>query len=446
MHKWSVSALSVLALFLVNGFSEDTGVNENDLFSDTATVVASSTVVNNAASRENNPKSTSISGIINCAFIGSANRDWFDGFHRSDLGLTNFTVGNLMLDVRLPQGAKAFANLETQYMPSAGSVMVGLRELFVDGNMKKKVFLRLGKQVLQWGRCTLWNPTDLINVEKKLFIQKIGYREGAYGIKMHVPFGTTYNFYGFIDTKNAGSVDSVAAAGKFEFLIGGTEMALSLWGKKSFHPVAGYDVSTRVLGLDIAAEVAVSEGANTSSLLLRDGILEKAKSGDWQTRACIDVGKDLNFFAIPKGLTVTGSFYYNGAGYSDNMFADTSRHRFKDTVAVAGPSGIPVTAASGTRKDFLLDNNLYEQHNYSRYYAAVFTSINRLFLSSLSASINAVMNLDQHSLILSGGFTYASLNEFFTGVTVSGYLGPKNTEYTFNNQATTVQVTAGVTF
>ncbi len=427
-------------------FSQEASVNENDLFSDTSSVVASASIVNNAVSAENKPKSTSLSGVINSAFIGSANRDWFDDLHRSNLGLTNFIVGNLMLDVRLPQGAKAFANLETQYVPNSSGVMVGLRELFVDGNMKKKVFLRLGKQVLQWGRCTLWNPTDLINVEKKLFIQKIGYREGAYGIKLHIPFGTSYNIYGFLDTKSASSVDSVAAAGKFEFLLGSTEMAVSLWNKRSFHPVAGYDVSTRVLGLDIAGELSVSPGANTYSLAEKNGELTQSKSDDWQTKTCIDIGRDFDFFAIPRAFNVTGSFYYNSAGYGFNMFSDTSRYRFAGTATSSVMPGRPDTVTGGTKKEFLLENNLYEQHGYSRYYAALFTGINRFFLSGLSSSLNAVMNLEQQTLILSGGFTYASLNEFFTGILITGYLGEKNKEYTFQNQALTLQVTAGVTF
>jgi hypothetical protein len=430
----------------MSAFAQDPPVSENDLFSDTSSVVESSKVVNTAASKENKPKSTALSGIINSAFIGSANRDWFRDFHRNDLGVTNFIVGNLMLDIRLPQGAKAFANLETQYTPLNSSVMVGLRELFVDGNLKQKVFLRLGKQVLQWGRCTLWNPTDLINVEKKLFIQKIGYREGAYGIKMHIPFGTSYNIYGFLDTKNASSVDSLALAGKFEFLLGGTEMAFSLWDKRSFQPVAGYDISTRVAGLDITGEVAVSHGANVYSLGEKDGFLIKTKSEDWQTRACVDIGRDFDFFSIPRAFTVTGSFYYNGAGSGDNIFSDFSYHPFAVPAVSVGQNGVPTIMAGGTKRDFLVENNLYEQHNFSNYYAALFTGVSRFFYSGLSSSLNAVVNLQQQSLILSGGFTYASLNEFFTGILLSGCIGKKNTEYTFQNQALSAQITAGVTF
>jgi hypothetical protein len=351
-----------------------------------------------------------------------------------------------MLDIRLPQGAKAFANLETQYIPQGSNVLVSLREIFLDGNLKNRVFLRLGKQVLQWGRCDIWNPTDLINVEKKLFIQKIGYREGAYGVKLHIPFGTAYNIYGFVDTREASSVDSIAAAGKFEFLIGGTEMAFSLWDKKNFHPVFGYDFSTRLLGIDFTGELSLSDDGNNFSLQNRGGTLEKAKSDDWQTRLCLDFGRQFNFFDISQGLSITGSFYYNQGGYNENFFADTQRYDFKDQITTMDPTGKPSTRSRGTKADFLTMNNLYEMNNFSRYYLGLDIQVSRIFISALSGFFKIIDNVPQSSMILTTGVNVVSLNEFFTGLTINGYFGKKNTEYTFQNQAMMVQITAGVTF
>jgi hypothetical protein len=427
-------------------FSQDKALNENDLFSDTSSITKSSEIVNNAASKETNPKSTSLSGVITTAFIGSANRGWFDSLRRKDLQLTNFTVGNLLLDIRLPQGAKAYANVETQYIPNTSSVLVSLRELFVDGNLHKKIYLRMGKQVLQWGRCDMWNPTDLINVEKKLFIQKIGYREGAYGVKLHIPFGTTYNIYGFIDTREASSVDSVAAAGKFEFLIGSTEMAFSMWDKKNFHPVFGYDFSTRLAGIDFTGELSVSNGGNSYIAQEQNGSLSEIKSGDRQTRLCIDVGRPFDFFDISQALSVTASFYYNTGGYGDNPFGDSNTYSFKNPVIALDANGKPVIKTSGTKADFLTLNNLYQMNDFSRYYVGLDIEISRIFFSALSGFFKVIDNIPQSSMVLTTGVNVVSLNEFFTGLTINGYFGKKNTEYTFQNQALAIQLTAGVTF
>jgi hypothetical protein len=437
------AVLTISTSFLNPAFASDPSVDENAMFSDTSSITSSKDIVDNKTISEKDQKSIALSGQIVDANIGNFNRDWFDDVHRSNLQLSTFVLGNLMLDIRLPQGAKAFANLQTEYIPLDSAVLVSLQEIFIDGNLKNRVFLRLGKQVLQWGRCDIWNPTDLINVEKKLFIQKIGYREGAYGIKLHIPFGTTYNIYGFLDTREASSIDSVAAAGKFEFLIGGTEMALSMWDKKNCHPVFGYDFSTRLVGLDLTGELAVSDGSNSFTLQERNGQLEETKSGDWQTKFCIDVGRQFNFFDISQGLSITGSFYYNHGGYADNLFADTARYGFKNPITASGATGMLVPI---TKSAFMTMNNLYQMNDFSRYYAGLDVEISRLILSALSGYFKVIENIPQSSTVLTTGVNFVSLNEFFTGLMINGYFGPKNTEYTFQNQAMTIQITAGVTF
>jgi hypothetical protein len=443
MIKFIFAILTISTFFLNPAFASDPSVDENAMFSDTSSITSSKDIVDNKSISEKDQKSVSLSGQIVDANIGNFNRDWFDDLHRSNLQLSTFVLGNLLLDIRLPQGAKAFANLQTEYIPLDSAVLVSLQELFIDGNLKNHVFLRLGKQVLQWGRCDIWNPTDLINVEKKLFIQKIGYREGAYGIKLHIPFGTTYNIYGFLDTREASSIDSIAAAGKFEFLVGGTEMAFSMWDKKYCHPVFGYDFSTRLVGLDLTGELAVSDGSNSFTVQEQNGMLEEAKSSDWQTRLCIDVGRDFNFFDISQGLSITGSFYYDKGGYSDNLFADTTHYEIKNLITASGANATPVTV---TKAAFLTMNNLYQLNDFSRYYVGLDIEISRIILSALSGYLKVVNNIQQSSTILTTGVNFVSLNEFFTGLMINGYFGPKNTEYTFLNQAMTVQITAGVTF
>ena len=446
MIKFAFTAISLCVLIVTPAFAADLSVDENAMFADTSSVTSSKDIVDNKTISEKDQKSVGLSGQITDANIGTFNRDWFSNFHRDNLQLSTFVLGNLLLDIRLPQGAKAFANLQTEYIPLDSAVLVSLQEIFVDGNIKDKVFLRLGKQVLQWGRCDFWNPTDLINVEKKLFIQKIGYREGAYGVKLHIPFGTAYNIYGFLDTREASSVDSIAAAGKFEFLIGGTEMAFSMWDKKNYHPVFGYDFSTRLIGLDLTGELSVSNGSNSPSLRVQNDSLEETKSNDWQTRMCIDVGRQFNFFDIGQGLSVTGSFYYDRGGYSENIFADGKTYTFNRPISTTDPTGKPVLINFGTKSAFLTANNLYQMNDFSQYYVGLDVEISRLFLSSLSGYFKAIDNLLQSGAVLTTGVTYVSLNEFFVGLTINGYLGQKNTEYTFQNQAMTVQITAGVNF
>ena len=301
-------------------------------------------------------------------------------------------------------------------------------------------------------------PPTLINVEKKLFIPKIGYREGAYGIKAHIPFGTTFNIYGFLDTKSMSSPDSLALAGKAEFLLGSTEMALSAWTKKHRVPVFGYDISTRTMGIDITGEASISHGSNSLSMFENNGVLYLKKSTDWQTRVSVDLGHDFDLFSVSKGLSVVASFYYNKTGYDDNIFADKGLYGFQDTIYDVLPvkdtlanndivdANHYFAHSSGTKALFFNGHSLYELNDFSRYYIALQTTVNRLFLNSLSGYIKIIDNVPQTSMIISTGINYTSLNEFYAGLMVNGYVGNNNTEYTYQNKGVMVQLTAGLTF
>lgn len=428
-------------------------VDENALFADTGIIIDSAKIVDKISiDSERDKKSVSFSGAVTSAAILTATRDWFDGFHKKETALSTVITSNLMLDVRLLRGLKAFANLEVGYWPSLNQNMVALREVFVDFNIRNHVYFRTGKQVLQWGRCYFWNPTDLINVEKKLFIQKIGYREGAYGLKVHVPYKTLLNLYGFLDTRSADAPDSVAAAGKLEFLIKGTEMAVEVWGKKNFHPVFGFDISTQVFTISVNGEFCVSKGENYYRLeTVHDSLLTKSKNDEaWAPRLSLSLTRMLTAGGVPNRLMITGEFYYNLRGYEENIFSDSKdNYQYREPIS-ANTTGVlnqtQTQINSGDKKTFLQGHNLYEMHSYSKYYAALFTSFSRFIISDMTLSLNGIVNLAQGSAIISTGILYQNINDFNLGLNMYGFAGPANTEYTFDKKGLSVQVTAGIVF
>lgn len=430
--------------------ADTTAVDENALFADTSSITKSAEVVDNKLIQDQtaDKKSVGFSGEITSAAIGNANRDWFDNFRKNDLSLAAFMVGNLFLDIRQPQGTKAFVNVETQYQSATSQMQVDLRELFIDWNIRHHVYFRAGKQVLQWGRCYFWNPTDLINVEKKLFIQKIGYREGTYGLKIHVPFGTTWNIYSFLDAKDASSVDSLAIDGKVEFLAGKTEMALSVWGKDKFHPVYGFDISSRVFLVDISGEISLASTDNYRFMQVTGDTLLTDRRGDrvWKPRAALGLSQSFAVSGVADRLGLTGEFYYNGYAYNDNAFADQRTYKFQTPIPVTGPNGLPAPLTAGTKSAFLQGLNLYEVNSYSKYYLALFTTFGQFIINDMTLTANAIGNLEQKSMVVSTGVSYSTLSEFTTGLTISAFLGPQNTEYTFSKNALSVQATAGITF
>ena len=294
-------------------------VDENALFADTVSLIDSAKIVNKGYT-VGAPESTSVnfSGNISSATELDAQREFFIDYQRKYLTPNAYIVGDLLLDVRLPFDVKAFGNVETDYYPDTGHANFYVRELFVDANINRAVYFRTGKQVLQWGTCYFWNPTDLINVERKSFLDKLQAREGTYGIKMHVPFGTAFNIYSFLDLENPSAIDSISGAGKFEFLLGGTEIGAGMWKKPHRDPVYGLDLSSSIRKFNISAEASLTPGTNYKTLNFDNSIPTISNLGDaWIPRVCAGISRSFDFLNIQDRITTDLEFYLQ-PGWIDN--------------------------------------------------------------------------------------------------------------------------------
>jgi hypothetical protein len=422
-------------------------VDENALFSDTSSMVDSAKVVNTRAATEavTETKSLGFSGEVNAYGTPSVNRAWFDNAKIGGVGFSSVIVGNGMIDARLKGGAKVFADLEASMAPevqttgpsgpvTSGGTQFYARELFLDANINHTVYLRAGKQVLQWGRCNLWNPTDLVNVERVTFIAKMGHREGTYGIKLHIPYKTLFNFYSFIDANNVTRLDSLAIAVKAEVLLGRTEMALSAWKRDSVMPAFGFDFSSRLFwDVLVAGEAALRNGKNMPSLDLSGAFPRLTTIGDsWFPRVALNLTRMLPLAGVPDRLMISAEGYYNQAGYDTNIFNDP-RVRNLSNMSSFMAGATPVLS-------------IYEPNSYSKYYASVFCSISQFIIDQLSLSCNALGNFKQKSVVLMTGLSYANLNNFTAGVSLIGAVGPEHTEYTTLYDGLSVRIQMGVTF
>jgi hypothetical protein len=440
-------------------------VDENAMFADTSSMVDSAKVVNTQAAKDDaqEKKSLGFSGEIYAYANPSMSRDWFDGAAFSTIGFSSRIVGNGLFDARLAGGAKAFADMEASYTPAPSSVPLQtenmltsdsgarftLREFFVDANYRKLVYLRAGKQVLQWGSCSFWNPTDMVNIERKSFLQKEGHREGTYGLKVHIPYKTLFNFYSFIDANDAADLHGVAVSLKAEALFGRTEMALSAWNRAGYKPAFGLDGTTQLFNVQIAAEASLRNGSRKITLEKKGAGWDTSTIGDkWYPRIAVNLTKFFPLAGVADRLTVSGEFYYNHIGYGTNIFNDPALGRDLQGLMTGRISSVDTN-------DFIkmpwlanpdIVSNLYEMHSYSKYYAALFASISRFILDDMTFSCNAIGNLNQKSFVVSAGVDYQSLHNFVFGISLNAFLGPKNTEYTFTGNGLMVQVRTGIIF
>jgi hypothetical protein len=440
-------------------------VDENTLFADSSSVVDSAAVVNTKAAKDDaqEKKSVGFSGEMFAYANPSMPRAWFNDPAFSSVGFSSRIVGNGLFDMRLVGGTKAFADMEVSYVPSSSvsplstenvakpdsGAGFSLREMFVDANYRKFVYLRVGKQVLQWGPCSFWNPTDMVNIERKSFLQKEGHREGTYGLKIHVPYKTLFNFYSFIDANDAADLHGVSVSLKGEALFGRTEMALSAWKRAGFKPAFGLDGTSQFFNVQIAVEASLRNGSRTLTLQKIDTLWVTSTIGNrWYPRVAVNLTKFFPLAGVADRLTVSGEFYYNNIGYDVNVFTDPSLGRDLQSLMTGKFSSVDTNDL--IRMPWLRNadivSGLYEMHSYSKYYAAIFASISRFILDGMTFSCNVIGNLNQKSFVASTGVDYQSLHNFVFGISLNAFLGRKSTEYTFTGNALMAQVRTGIIF
>ncbi len=434
------SFLILLILSPIGSSSQE--IDEDELFSDMETVVDSTKYIAKEGSIGKIDSSTvDLSGEISSIATINSKRDFFADAHSDQLTPGALLLGSFNLDVRLPENYKSFGNMELLYSSNNNSTTYSLKELFVDLHFNHKVYIRAGKQVIQWGRCNTWNPTDLVNVERKAFLPTIGSREGTTGIRAHIPFGVTWNLYGFIDMNDIKSIDSIAGSAKVEFLAGNTEMSLSYWDRRQKDPVFGFDISQKLLGWQFAGEVSLTKGTNYNAISFENG---QPAFGDLKndliTRAALNASRFFDFADVSDRIFTSVELYYNQGGDDGNIFKEPALLMLRDAMLSAPDTSMEKQAAQ------YIYGTYYEPNSYSRFYGALATSISKFIFSDLTLSAGGIINIDQKCATIYSSLAYRNLHNFFAGLDLIGYVGPKDTEYTLFKDALTVRVRAGIGF
>ncbi len=426
--RYTVSLLLILSVFSL-GFPDESA-DESVLFSDNQSIVSSSTITTTTLSTFFEKESTTFSGSFLSQASYYLNRKWLEGTASfSNNRLIPYTQANLFLDVRLTKGYKTFLNLNIANLAQSATatnnaLAISLKEVFMDMNINKSIYFRTGKQVLQWGRTYLWNPTDLINVEKRSFslLNQMQYREGAYGAKMHIPFTTAANFYSFADFTNVTNIDEVGIAAKYEIVLSGSEIAFSAWSKKGYMPVYGFDFSTRSGDIDIKGELSLSYGDNLAKVREQNGTTNVYQiTNTWVPKISLGFSKYFEW-VFKDRISIITEFFYNDSGYSENIFQNPSL------------------------KAALLANNLYIMNYYGKYYGAILTSISKFPINDMTFNTNIMSNLADGSGIISTGLMFTPINNFTLGLTLSGFFGPAQAEYTYNGYGYSLDAYTSIIF
>jgi hypothetical protein len=346
--------------------------------------------------------------------------------------------GDLYFDGRLKNGFRTFLSLEGEYDPDTEAQDWSVKELFFDASWGKRIFIRSGKQVLVWGRNYFWNPTDLVNIEQKDFLNLDVLREGVYGLKFQIPAGVRRNTYFFINLDdlikklrdntdgNEISTDDLSLALKYEFLIGNTEMSFSAWTKPGFKPVFGYDFSGKIGKTNLYGEISSSRGRR--KLMDYDTLGVREEDGGWEPQVSLGFTRSFRHKDIDERISLIGEVYYNAEGYERNILQQI------DAKGTLSQKGFYVT-------------NIYQPYRNSQYYVALFGTVRKFLLPKLTLICNSLINPVDCSGVITPGITFAPEGASFSiYFNINEKFGASNTEAMLDGNRRNISCGAKIVF
>jgi hypothetical protein len=176
----------------------------------------------------------------------------------------------LFLDARPSERLRAFARGRLTYdftlqdgrdgsgLP-AEALGTALDELWLKADIGQVVYLTLGRQPVRWGSGRFWNPTDVLNAQRRDPLAFLDERVGPTLVKLHFPVESLgWNLYAVASLDNAKGPEDIGGALRGEFLFGPVELAASLGYRKDRPLKLGLDASCGVWLLDLRLEAAVT--------------------------------------------------------------------------------------------------------------------------------------------------------------------------------------------
>ena len=244
-------------------------------------------------------------------------------------GLTNLST-RVFLDARPNSDFRAFVKGDISYDTTDG-VSFDLRETFADIDIANQVFIRAGKQTINWGVGQFFSPANLINLETLDPENTDAELAGPVAVKVQVPIGAN-NATGYLLMDDLSSGKDIGVAARYEFLFEGYEVTVGgIWRNEDPWAVMT-TVSGNIQGIDLIDDVAVfgelvMEGNVGKTFIVKDSSTPLGYSTSTSDDLYISatVGARADYTTEDELYTLSGSvqYFFNGLGYEDpSVFTD----------------------------------------------------------------------------------------------------------------------------
>ena len=305
-----------------------------------------------------------------------------------------------------------------------------------------QVFFSFGKQPLKWGTGYFFSPADDIFARSAVDITNpAAERQGPLSLKVQYPIPTTMdNVYLFAVLPSSTDLtaltnqkpEDIAVAGKGEFLLGNTELALAGYYQRNERPRVLLTGTTGTGSFNFFAEgIAAFPGAQSEAYVEKAPAPLTWGAGGASAYTVVDRKGDTLFSATAGAMyantdgnfTAVAQYLYNGPGYSSFTLGDVLQAVLDRSTPNGQPGGEPAFGYAN------LASSLGGLGTFSQHYGVVYLGWSSPWKSKLDFSLLAIANFSDGSGYVTPTVSFTYFNFLKLSVSPRFSWGADGTEF-----------------
>jgi hypothetical protein len=315
------------------------------------------------------------------------------------------------IDARISENVRAYSAyslsyplVDTRVVTTTPRLSFELTELFADFTYNDSLFIRAGKQVINWGVGYFYSPADLLNLSDIDPTNATESVEGPVALKLNASLGVD-NLYAYVVfPPTLTDPADLAYAIKYEKVLGGTELGFGGYYRYDNPPAAMLTFSSGIGQIALFGEAMVQYGSNKTFI-----------TGPGATATYDDrffflgtIGGRYTYSASESdfSFSVLAQYFYNGEGYENTDMYDYAP-------LLIGTSQISIS-------DLL---------NPGRHYVG--TSVSASFSQDLSASVLLLANMTDFSGLVIPSISYSGIDNISISLSSRLNYGADGSEYIY---------------
>jgi hypothetical protein len=290
--------------------------------------------------------------------------------------------------------------------------IIQINEMFSDFNIGESLFLRAGKQTINWGVGRYFSPADLLNLTEIDPEDPDAELEGPLSVKMHLPVESN-NFYLYtVVPEGIEDPSDLIVAPKAEVLIDSTELGVGAYYRYNQAPSAMLTFTSAIGDVDLFGEGVVQYGSDKTFVDEESSVYSLETYDDKLFfKATLGASYMWNHEESDFSISASGQYYYNGEGYDD------------PTILTDGMGAVFV--ASSIASEDLAVNDLMES---SKHYGAANLTVT--LVEDLSFGVFWLGNFNDLSGMLSPSISWQATDYVSLGFSLPWNYGDTGDEYT----------------